>query len=241
MTVILDKIPADVNGYYAGGALAFGADDSLYVTVGIGSRPQDSQNASSVLGKVLRINSDGTIPPDNPFPGSPVYTLGHRNNYGIAFDKNSGLGIVTENGDTRYDEVNLIKKGGNYGFPTIQHSTLSSIINPDFISPIREYETVIAPTQTIFYEGSKFPELHEKFVIESYNDGNLRAFRIYENQTGKGVDELLVQLHLEELDNIISIATIAARGYMTMADSTCTSWNPLRLEIILLCAPLQSI
>ena len=65
------------------------------------------------FGQSTRINRDGTIPTDNPFPGSPVYSIGHRNMYGIAFDKN-GFGLLSENGDELYDEINTIEKGGNY-------------------------------------------------------------------------------------------------------------------------------
>ena len=117
--VLLDKIPADPGGQFAGGAIGFGADDRLYVTVGYGGDLASAQNKTSLLGKVLRINRDGTIPSDNPFPGSPVYSLGHRNMFGIAFD-NKGNGIVTENGEALYDEINLLKPGGNYGFPMLQ-------------------------------------------------------------------------------------------------------------------------
>ena len=108
--VLIDKIFAE-RGYHAGGALAFGPDGKLYITVGDATEHPFAQDLTINIGKVLRINKDGTIPSDNPFPGSPVYTLGHRNIFGIAFDKKVELGIVTENGDYHYDEINLIKKG----------------------------------------------------------------------------------------------------------------------------------
>jgi glucose/arabinose dehydrogenase len=95
----MDKIAADANGYYAGGAISFGPDKKLYVTVGIGDRPEDAQNKSSLLGKLLCVNRDGSIPPDNPFPNSPIFALDLRNAFGIAFDK-SGHGIIPDNGDT---------------------------------------------------------------------------------------------------------------------------------------------
>ena len=79
----------------------------------------------NLTGKVLRINRDGTIPEDNPFPNSPVYTLNHRSIFGIAFDKIMGTAIVAENDVRHNDEINVLKKGGNYGFPVAQ-STLSS-------------------------------------------------------------------------------------------------------------------
>ncbi|MGC1132693.1 MAG: PQQ-dependent sugar dehydrogenase [Nitrososphaeraceae archaeon] len=75
---------------------------------------------SILLGKVLRIDRDGKIPEDNPFPDSPVYRCSSRNIYGIAFDPKSGLGLIAENGNDLYDEINILSKGGNYGFPTMQ-------------------------------------------------------------------------------------------------------------------------
>ena len=118
-TILMDRIPAS-NGYHSGGALTFGADDKLYITVGDATEHIFAQDPSIVIGKVLRINRDGSIPIDNPYKNSPVYTLGHRNMYGIAFNGDTGLGIITENGDFHYDEVNILKKGGNYGFPAME-------------------------------------------------------------------------------------------------------------------------
>ena len=204
MTVIMDKIPADANGYYAGGAISFGPDNKLYVTVGIGARPEDAQNKSSILGKLLRVNRDGSIPSDNPFPNSPIFALGLRNAFGIAFDK-SGHGIIPDNGDTHFDEINWIQKGGDYGFPNVQYPSISSVNSndSDFLPPIRAYERVIAPAQAIFYDASKFPDLRGKFVIASYNDGNLRAMKVYQNQT---INELVISVTHDILDNISAIA-----------------------------------
>lgn len=204
MAVIMDKIPADTNGYYAGGAISFGPDNMLYVTVGIGNRPEDAQNKSSLLGKLLRVNRDGSIPPDNPFPNSPIFALGLRNAFGIAFDK-SGHGIIPDNGDTHFDEINWIQKGGDYGFPNVQYPSIYTVNSnaSDFLPPIRAYERVIAPAQAIYYDASKFPDLRGKFVIASYNDGNLRAMKVYQNQT---INELVISVTHDILDNIAAVA-----------------------------------
>lgn len=180
--VLLDKIPADPDGQFAGGAIAFGPDDRLYVTVGYGGDLAAAQNKTSLLGKVLRINRDGTIPSDNPFPGSPVYTLGHRNMFGIAFD-NKGNGIVTENGEALYDEINLLEPGGNYGFPMLQPmGKAPELANSSSIPPIRSYKSKIAPTQAIYYLGEKFPLLKNKFIYGVYNTPNLYALQQNENR-----------------------------------------------------------
>ena len=143
--VLLDKIPGSPEGEYAGGALGFGLDDKLYITSGHANSYELPQNKSSLLGKVLRVNRDGTIPSDNPFPNSSVYTLGHRNIFGIAFDKN-GTGVVTENGESHYDEINILKKGGNYGFPNTQPPSRSPLLdNSSSVKPIRTYWVTSCP------------------------------------------------------------------------------------------------
>ena len=201
--ILLDKIPADPDGEFAGGALAFGSDGKLYITVGHAATLNNPQNVSSLLGKVLRINSDGTIPSDNPYPGSPVYTLGHRNMFGIAFDT-TGKGLVTENGEAHYDEINILEKGANYGFPTTQPPSRSPMLdNSTAKKPVRTYWHPLAPTQAIFYTGNKFPELKAKFLFGSYNEGAIYALRI--NGTNRVTEETI--LYFPQFnENIISIA-----------------------------------
>jgi glucose/arabinose dehydrogenase len=170
--IILDNIPA-VHGYHSGGALAFGPDDKLYIGVGDATYHIYAQTPFLLIGKVLRINRDGTIPKDNPYPNSPVYTIGHRNIFGIAFDNKHGIGIIAENGDYHYDEINLIQKGGNYGFPTLQPPNIDPELanSSSSILPLRSYWYVIAPTQTIYYNGDKFPELKDKFLVGTFGGG----------------------------------------------------------------------
>jgi glucose/arabinose dehydrogenase len=102
-----------------GGRIAFGPDGKLYAGVGDAGNTSNAQNRSSRNGKILRINPDGSIPKDNPFPGSPVWTLGHRNVQGLAWDR-SGRLWATEFGQDTWDEINLIRKGRNYGWPIVE-------------------------------------------------------------------------------------------------------------------------
>ncbi|MDQ4050297.1 MAG: PQQ-dependent sugar dehydrogenase, partial [Thermoproteota archaeon] len=174
------NIPAS-RGYHSGGAMAFGPDGKLYITVGDATEHIFAQDPSIVIGKILRINKDGTIPQDNPFPNSPVYTVGHRNMYGIAFDDN-GTGLVTENGDVRYDEINLMKNGGNYGFPTSQPANLPpERANDTSIKPLRSYWETIAPTQMIYYDGDALPELKGMFLFGSFT-GDIYALELSEDK-----------------------------------------------------------
>jgi glucose/arabinose dehydrogenase len=190
-TLIMDNIPAS-RGYHSGGAMAFGPDGKLYITVGDATEHIFAQDPSIVIGKVLRINKDGTIPQDNPYPNSPVYTMGHRNMYGIAFDDDA-IGLVTENGDVRYDEINLITKGGNYGFPTSQPANLpAERANDSSIKPLRSYWDTIAPTQMIYYEGDAVPELKGMFLFGSFT-GDIYALKLSEDKKSI-VEELKIEL-----------------------------------------------
>ena len=102
-----------------GGRLAFGPDGNLFVGTGDAADTSRSQDRGSLGGKVLRIRPDGSVPSDNPFPGSPVWSLGHRNVQGLAFDE-AGRLWASELGQNAFDEVNLIRPGANYGWPVVE-------------------------------------------------------------------------------------------------------------------------
>lgn len=130
-TVIIENIPGA--SYHDGGRIAFGPDDMLYITTGDAGVERNAQNTQSLAGKILRVNPDGSIPSDNPF-GNAVYSYGHRNVQGIAWDENGNL-FATEHGrsglQSGFDEVNRIVKGGNYGWPDIQgDETKQGMISP---------------------------------------------------------------------------------------------------------------
>lgn len=118
--VIVDNIPAAAN--HNGGRIAFGPDGYLYMTTGDAGRAASAQNTRSLAGKILRVRDDGSIPADNPF-GNAVWSYGHRNPQGIAWDETGAL-WATEHGRSGtlsgYDELNRIEKGRNYGWPVIQ-------------------------------------------------------------------------------------------------------------------------
>jgi glucose/arabinose dehydrogenase len=119
-TTIIEGIPGSSN--HDGGRIIFGPDGKLWVGTGDAENSANAQDTKSLAGKILRLNDDGTIPSDNPF-GNAVWSYGHRNVQGLAFDEGGRL-WATEHGpsgaSTGYDELNYIEKGKNYGWPTIK-------------------------------------------------------------------------------------------------------------------------
>jgi glucose/arabinose dehydrogenase len=127
-SVVLDGIPAGF--IHDGGRIAFGPDGYLYVTTGETGDPELAQDPDSLAGKILRISADGEPAPGNPDPDSPVWSLGHRNVQGLAWDDEDRL-WASEFGASEWDELNLIEKGGNYGWPRVEGTGGG----PDFIDP----------------------------------------------------------------------------------------------------------
>jgi glucose/arabinose dehydrogenase len=117
LTPILTGIPLGSN--HDGGRMLFGPDRMLYVSTGEAGRPDLAQDRGSLGGKILRITSDGQPAPGNPDPGSPAWTWGHRNVQGLAFDSDGDL-WASEFGQDAFDELNLIEKGRNYGWPMVE-------------------------------------------------------------------------------------------------------------------------
>lgn len=147
---VLRDLPRGDN--HNGGRIAFGPDGMLYVTVGDAGQRNLAQRMDSLGGKILRIEPDGGIPADNPFPGSPVYSLGHRNPQGLAWDADGQL-WASEFGQNRWDELNQIVPGGNYGWPEVEGQEAA----PDFIEPVRQWRTSEAsPSGLAFIDGTWF-------------------------------------------------------------------------------------
>ncbi|GAA5123283.1 PQQ-dependent sugar dehydrogenase [Alloalcanivorax gelatiniphagus] len=132
--VVLDGIPAGF--IHDGGRIEFGPDGHLYVTTGETGDPALAQDPDSLAGKILRITPDGRPAPGNPDPGSPVWSLGHRNVQGLAWDDEGRL-WASEFGDSDWDELNLIEKGGNYGWPEVEGTGGGGdFIDPQVVWPV---------------------------------------------------------------------------------------------------------
>lgn len=158
MTVLLDGIPAA--RFHAGSRIAFGPDGKMYVTTGDATDKNLAQDMQSLAGKILRMNTDGSIPEDNPFPGSLIWSLGHRNPQGLAWHPDTGALYETEHGPSGFDgagggdEVNRIEKGKNYGWPLVSHEKRR--VGTEV--PLLLFTPAEAPASLLIYSGRAFPE-----------------------------------------------------------------------------------
>jgi glucose/arabinose dehydrogenase len=130
------------NKFHDGGRLRFGPDGTLYAATGDAQYSPNAQDLNSLNGKILRLNPDGSVPRDNPFPGKYVWSYGHRNVEGLAFDSRGRL-WETEFGNSVMDELNLVRKGGNYGWPACE-GTAGSCADPSFIAPAQTWPVALA-------------------------------------------------------------------------------------------------
>lgn len=131
--ILIEQIPgAQIHN---GGRLKIGPDNKLYITTGDAASPNLSQSHRSTAGKILRIELDGSITLDNPNPNSPIYSLGHRNPQGLAWNSN-GVLYASEHGQSAHDEINVIYPGSNYGWPLVQgdETSTSMMFQPPMIN-----------------------------------------------------------------------------------------------------------
>jgi glucose/arabinose dehydrogenase len=173
----------DAYTYHAGARLKFGPDDKLYVCVGDATRASTPQDLNLLPGKILRMNTDGSVPDDNPFPNSLVYALGVRNPQGMVFTPEGEL-YTAEHGPDNDDEVNHIRPAGNYGWPNVvgpadtdeekafqlEHNTL----DPFYTSGERTY----GMGSLDYYPYDNFPELKGKLLLTSLKAARIQALNI---------------------------------------------------------------
>tara|TARA_B110001454_G_scaffold59775_1_gene58467 strand:- start:269 stop:1450 length:1182 start_codon:yes stop_codon:yes gene_type:complete len=162
--ILIDKIPGAL--WHDGGRIKFGPDEKIYITTGDATNASLSQKIGSLAGKILRINADGTIPVDNPFESSAVFSYGHRNPQGIDWTEN-GILVSSEHGPSgekgyAHDEINVIEPGKNYGWPVI----VGDSNNPEYTNPILHSGDITwAPSGLLYYDSNKIPELKGKFLV----------------------------------------------------------------------------
>ncbi|HTL03486.1 MAG TPA: PQQ-dependent sugar dehydrogenase [Vicinamibacterales bacterium] len=165
---LIFKSPNDLyvsSGVHYGSRFLWDKQGHLYFTLGDRGTIQNAQELSNTLGKIHRINDDGTVPKDNPFVNTPgadptIWSLGHRNPEGLAWDPVSGILWESEHGPSAGDEINIIQKGHNYGWGVATKGTQAGITKwsePGMDEPIVYYIPSFAPASITFYTGNRYP------------------------------------------------------------------------------------
>ncbi len=207
--IIFEIINAAAAPNHHSGAMAFGEDGKLYIAVGENAKPSNSQSLENLLGKILRINADGSIPNDNPFykaaigENRAIYALGLRNPFTFSIQPGSGKIFVNDDGQESWEEINYIKPGGNYGWPNAEGNSNDK----KFINPIFTYHHINGEIKGCSVIGSSFYNpasrqfpLHYfgKYFFGDYCSGFIK---IMDPETGK------VEGFAKGLNSLVNILT----------------------------------
>lgn len=179
--ILIDSIPG--GAIHNGGRLKIGPDRKLYITTGDAGNAMLAQDITNTAGKVLRIELDGQIPTDNPFAKSPIYCFGNRNPQGLAWNSNSIM-YESEHGQEAHDEINIIRSGGNYGWPLVQGDEDSDKML--FQKPLLHSGTTTwAPSGIAFINQGSW---QGKLLVANLRGEQLLAISL--NQNGTGVERI---------------------------------------------------
>jgi glucose/arabinose dehydrogenase len=208
LQVIFEALPLkDTNDHY-GARMAFLPDGTFVLSIGEGFEYREkAQDLSSDLGKIVRLNADGTVPRDNPFAGEAavrpeIYTWGHRNPQGLVFDTQRGVLFETEHGPRGGDELNIIVAHRNYGWPVITYGMDYSgayvspyTQRPGLEQPVIYWTPSIAPSGLAVYRGDKFPAWNGDLFAGALSFRHLRRIRLDEHGNVVDQEQLLNELH----------------------------------------------
>jgi glucose/arabinose dehydrogenase len=229
-TILLDGIAGST--IHNGSRLLI-ADNKLYITTGDAGVTANAQNIGNINGKVLRINLDGTIPTDNPIPGSPVWNWGQRNIQGLT--SVAGKLYTSMHGASTDDEINILEKGRNYGWPNVEGicntaSEMTFCADSNVVEPIYTWTPTIAPAGIDFYNHPMFPELQGTVIMTSLKAQQL--YRLYLNAGYDGIDSVRAFTSINE--GRLRDVCISPSGsiFISTSNSDASGTGPFRDEII---------
>ncbi len=223
LKVIFEAKPSkDTNNHY-GARMAFLADGTFALTIGDGFEYREkAQDINSDLGKIVRLNDDGSVPKDNPFVGAigvtnfDVYTLGHRNEQGLAYDPVTNRLYETEHGPQGGDELNIIAPGRNYGWPVITYGMdyTGAYVSPfterhGMMQPVAVWTPSMAPSGLAIYRGDKFPQWNGDAFVGALAHKHLRRVDLDDQGHALGEQRLLTKL-----DKRIRDVRVSPDGYI---------------------------
>jgi glucose/arabinose dehydrogenase len=237
LQVIFKAMPLKDTDNHYGGRLAFLPDGTFALTIGEGFEYREqAQDLTSDLGKIVRLNEDGTVPRDNPFVGRAsvrpeIYSWGHRNEQGLIFDAQSGRLYETEHGPRGGDELNIIVAGRNYGWPVITYGMDYSgayvspyTQRPGLEQPVIYWTPSIAPSGLAIYRGDQFPAWRGDLFVGALAFKHLRRIHLDERGNVVSQEQLLNDLHWRIRD-----VRVAPDGYLYVCTDE-TDGRVLKLE-----------
>ncbi len=176
--ILLDDI---TGASYHNGCRLLIVGDKLFISTGDATVGSNAQNLQSVNGKILRINLDGTIPPDNPVAGSPLWSRGHRNPEGLVYA--NGMLYSSEHGPNNDDEINIIRKGRNYGWPNVEGfcnlpAEQTFCTDSNVVEPLIAWTPTIAPSGIVYYDLPMFPGLQNSLLLATLKDQHLYQLQL---------------------------------------------------------------
>jgi aldose sugar dehydrogenase len=167
---LIDGIPG--GKFHDGGRINFGPDRKLYISTGDAGKPELAQDRNSLAGKILRLNDDGTIPHDNPFPNSPVYAYGLRNVQGLTWDPETKKMYAADHGSTGNDEINVITPGSNYGWPYEECSS-----GEKYVKSLICFNPAIAPSGITIVNSNKLG-YKDSLILATLKGSQLRSINL---------------------------------------------------------------
>jgi glucose/arabinose dehydrogenase len=219
---IFETDPAKPGNAHFGGRLLFLPDGTLLVSIGDGGNPPNSldgrlirenaQDLGNHLGKVIRLNPDGSVPPDNPFVNAPgrkpeIFSWGHRNIQGLAWDPFRNAIWSTEHGSSGGDELNRLEPGRNYGWPAVSHSVEyrggaqigSGRAAPGMADPVLVWMTTAAPSGLALYTGARFPDWRGDLFAGALRGNDVRRIRLDAAGRALGEESIPVGARVREV------------------------------------------
>jgi glucose/arabinose dehydrogenase len=212
---------------HVGSRIKLSPEGKLLITDGDAENGKNAQNLHSLNGKILRLNIDGSIPKDNPIPGSPIWAWGFRSEEGLAFGKH-GLLYDSMNGPASDDEVNLIEKGGNYGWPDVngycnRPDEKKFCATHHVIAPLIAWTPTIAPAGLAYYGSDRIPEWRNALLLTTLKDASLHVLPLNPAGTAIEADHVFLKRKYGRLRDV----TVSPRGDIYLSTSN-RDWNPPR-------------
>lgn len=221
--LLLIELPGNTG--HNGSRVAISPDGKVLLSTGDAARDQNAPDTASRNGKVLRLNTDGTVPADNPYPGNYMWSRGHRNIQGLVFT-DKGLLFASEHGDATDDELNRIEKGGYYGWARIE----GYADRPDekahadsfpFIAPLKAWTPTIAPAGIDYYPSGKIPEWKNSLLLGTLKAASLHVIHLNDAQDSVITEEVLFAGKYGRLRDLC----VSPEGDVYIATSN-RDWNP---------------